>query len=105
MAQATARSTKRRSTLQETGNRSVGLSVVAPDAREVSVAGDFNDWSSERHPLHQTDEGTWQITLSLPPGIYQYKFLIDGNRWEEDERNPKRSANEFGTTNSILEVV
>lgn len=105
MAQAPAKSTGRKSTSQETSRRSIGLAVVAPDAREVSVAGDFNDWSSERHPLQQTDEGTWQITLSLPPGIYQYKFLIDGNRWEEDARNPKRSANEFGTTNSILEIV
>ncbi len=85
--------------------REVGISFAAPEARAVSVVGEFNEWRQDRHPLKQKDAETWHITLQLPPGTYQYKFVIDGTRWEEDRQNPKRTANEFGTTNSILEVL
>lgn len=85
--------------------RSVDFTVAAPDAKAVCVVGEFNDWSVETHPLQQQDYGTWRITLQLPPGRYQYKFVIDGNKWEDDADNPNRTINEFGTSNSILEVV
>lgn len=89
----------------EAALRSIVLAIVAPEAKAVVVVGEFNNWSLERHPLQQRDRETWHITLQLPPGTYQYKFVIDGTRWEEDAHNPKRALNEFGTTNSILEVV
>ena len=85
--------------------RSIDFAVAAPDAKAVCVVGEFNDWSVETHPLQQQDYGTWRITLQLPPGRYQYKFVIDGNKWEDDADNPHRMTNEFGTSNSILEVV
>ena len=69
-----------------------------------SIVGDFNDWRVARHPLEMTDGQNWHITLQLARGTYQYKFFIDGIRWEEDPQNPNRVVNEFGTSNSILEV-
>ena len=104
-AQASRKSPKGKAGPKEPSTRSVGLAVVAPDAKTVSVVGEFNDWNVERHPLQQKDSETWHITLQLPPGTYQYKFVIDGTRWEDDADNPKRIVNEFGTSNSILEVL
>ncbi len=101
----TGKAAKDKTSSTEPASRSIGLAVVAPEAKTVVVVGEFNNWSLERHPLQRMDRETWHITLQLPPGTYQYKFVIDGTRWEEDVRNPKRALNEFGTTNSILEVV
>jgi 1,4-alpha-glucan branching enzyme len=86
------------------GLRAMAMTFVAPEARAVSIVGDFNDWLVSRHPLEMTDGQNWHITLQLAPGTYQYKFFIDGARWEEDPQNPKRVVNEFGTSNSVLEV-
>ena len=87
-----------------TGLRAMAITFAAPEASAVSIVGDFNDWLVARHPLEMTDGQNWHITLQLAPGTYQYKFFIDGIRWEEDPQNPNRVANEFGTANSILEV-
>lgn len=91
--------------LTVTGLRAMAITFVAPEARAVSIVGDFNDWRVARHPLELTDGQNWHITLQLAPGTYQYKFFVDGARWEEDPQNPKRIVNEFGTSNSVLEVV
>ena len=85
-----------------TGLRAMAVTFVAPEASAVSIVGDFNDWRVARHPLEMTDGQNWHITLQLAPGTYQYKFFIDGIRWEEDPQNPNRVVNEFGTSNSIL---
>lgn len=103
-ADASGKTTKRKAATEEPSLRSVDLAVLAPDAQSVSVVGEFNGWQAASHPLQRTDGETWKITLQLPPGTYQYKFVIDGSRWEDDADNPKRTMNEFGTSNSILEI-
>ncbi|RKZ30078.1 hypothetical protein DRQ36_06765, partial [bacterium] len=59
-------------------------------ARTVNLAGTFNSWSSDATPMSDTDgDGTWEITLDLPDGEYQYKFVVDGDVWVQDPGNPK----------------
>lgn len=54
----------------------------APEARQVSLVGDFNGWAAERHPLRGPDaEGWWTVTLPLEPGRYTYMFVEDGDRF------------------------
>lgn len=82
--------------------RRVALTLEHPSAREIYVAGDFNDWSiSAQHALKRTAEGHWAAELALPPGQYRYKFIVDG-QWIEDPRNPHRTPNTFGTSDSLL---
>jgi 1,4-alpha-glucan branching enzyme len=51
-----------------------------------------------------TDEkGVWKIYVPLPPGRYQYKFVIDQVRWEKDPSNPD-IAQEGGFENSLVVV-
>lgn len=74
-----------------------------PDSR-IFVAGTFNDWDAESLPL--TDEhnnGHYHIALTLKPGRYEYKFIINGV-WCIDENNPDFVINDFGTLNSVLKV-
>jgi hypothetical protein len=39
----------------------------------------------------------------LPPGKYEYKFLVD-DKWTIDPQNTQTSQNDFGTQNSILNL-
>jgi len=58
-------------------------SKVAADARSVTVAGSFNDWSLGRHPMKRLDNGDFSLAIELPAGQeYRFRFVIDGVRWE-----------------------
>jgi len=74
-----------------------------PDASEVFVAGTFNQWDPAADAMSKGSDGVWRITLSLEPGTYEYKFVIDGN-WETDPGNPESVADPYGGQNSVLTV-
>ncbi len=76
----------------------------APHASCVSVAGDFNNWSTTATPLQKDERlGLWQACIPVPPGRYRYRLVIDG-QWEQDKYNAKVEANAFGEVNNVLEV-
>jgi len=52
----------------------------APDAREVFIAGDFNDWNPASHPMHRRHDGTWFAEIQLNHGHHHYLYLVDGKR-------------------------
>jgi 1,4-alpha-glucan branching enzyme len=58
------------------GTRGVRFAVWAPNAENVTVAGEFNDWDTRRHPMRRRNGGVWEIFL---PGIGQgtsYKYHV-----------------------------
>ena len=62
--------------------------LTAPDAREVTVAGTFNQWDSPATPLVRTGStGIWTATITLPAGQHQYAFVVDGQRWVASPAN------------------
>jgi 1,4-alpha-glucan branching enzyme len=65
------------------GVAGVGFAVWAPNARRVSVVGDFNAWDGRRHPMRRRVEcGVWELFLpGLAPGAV-YKFEIKSS-WGE----------------------
>ena len=69
-------------------------------AKEVNLAGDFNDWIPAPMPI-VNDE--FRISLHLAPGRHEYKFLVDG-QWCNDSAAAESAPNQFGTTNSVLHV-
>ena len=74
----------------------VVFSCFAPGARRVQLAGDFNDWKPEQEPLFNLSGcGLWQKTVDLPPGRYEYKYVIDGN-WVLDPTNPQTTPGPLG---------
>jgi hypothetical protein len=83
----------------------VQFAFVSPKAHKVMIVGDFNGWSTTADPMFDRDrKGVWTITLPLKPGRYEYKFLVDGDRWVPDVGNPKRVKDGFGAFNSVVEV-
>jgi chromosome partitioning protein len=82
----------------------VVLSLRDVPGREIRVAGDFNGWQPDAGVETDHRGGAPVKILRLPPGVYQYRLIVDG-RWCEDPSNPRFVTNEFGEINSVLEVV
>ncbi|HEX5705733.1 MAG TPA: hypothetical protein VFX96_00440 [Pyrinomonadaceae bacterium] len=73
-----------------------------PAARVVALAGTFNNWNqSELLFAREGDE--WVCRIDLDPGVYTYKFIVDGN-WLLDPSNPSTTEDEAGNVNNVLEV-
>lgn len=82
----------------------VYLTLKEPVAADVKLAGDFNNWIPDGNVItHKEDGETWNKILYLKPGVYQYRFIIDGN-WKEDPNNPHIVENPYGGLNSIMRV-
>ena len=72
------------------------------DAKEVILAGDFNDWSEEQCKMIKTDKG-WTSSIPLTGGKYHYKFIVDGE-WMTDPYNKVREYDDKGNINSVRMV-
>lgn len=71
------------------------------EAHEVYLAGSFNEWQPMARKLDGPDaEGFYSATVSLPPGRYEYKFVIDSKFWRPDPGNPDVGKNR----NSVLRI-
>ncbi len=81
----------------------VEFSVRAPNASQVYLAGQFNNWSPTATPMRKLPSGDWVVSLQLKAGTYQYKFIVDGN-WIPDPDNPDRQPDGMGGFNSVLKV-
>lgn len=97
--------------MSENGERRMGprrvsggilFQCLAPEAKQVSIAGDFNHWVAE--PLfRRTGDDLWQRVVSLVRGGFRYKFLVDGE-WQLDPAAPARKENSFGGQDSYIEI-
>ncbi|MFH1507156.1 MAG: glycogen-binding domain-containing protein, partial [Candidatus Omnitrophota bacterium] len=82
----------------------IALSIDAPEARDVFLAGDFNSWQlNNRTRMELNDGKKWVKNLRLKPGSYRYRFVVDG-KWRQDPGNPNYKLNPFGSMDSLLEV-
>ena len=74
-------------------------------ATNVVVAGDFNGWGETASPLRKDSSGLWLTEVKAPPaGRYQYKFIVNGQRWIEDPSNGMKVADGYGGLNSLLVI-
>jgi len=56
----------------------VNFLYPAPEAKSVSLVGDFNRWDPHKHPMRQGPDRAWSTTLELKHGHHRYAFLVDG---------------------------
>lgn len=88
----------------ESLSREVRFVIDAPDAQNIYLVGDFNEWKlDEKNRLSRSENGKWEKRMGLTPGRYKYKFVVDG-QWVVDRSNNEREANSFGTFDSILHL-
>ena len=84
--------------------RKVQFVLEAPDAKSVKLAADFTDW--EKCPLDMIPSrtGVWSAVVPLEPGEYPYRFIVDG-QWWDDPRSSRRVGNPYGTRNALMVVL
>ena len=96
---------------KHTGRETIFVCHCEKAAAAVFLAGDFNDWSSDHTPMTGGSTGEWSVSLRLPPGRYEYKFVVDG-LWtcvsskddEPDVCSDVYARNPFGTWNRVIEI-
>jgi 1,4-alpha-glucan branching enzyme len=75
------------------------------NAARVTVVGDFNNWSPKTDAMvDENGDGEWTLFFPLAPGVYQYKFVIDGRQWVTDPGNPEKVSDGFEGENSVLRM-
>ena len=57
--------------------------VWAPNAKSVSVVGDFNDWHGESHPMEHSNSGVWTCTVAEASPGQRYKFSLSAGNLDE----------------------
>ena len=72
----------------------------------AAVVGDFNGWNAAKHEMKlDSKRGVWTKSISLKPGhTYEFRYLVDGERWCNDEQADAYVDNQFLSSNSIVEV-
>jgi len=90
-------------TKAKTKEQKVEFSFYAPNAKEVCLAGEFNNWNSNSLPMKQNKQGMWKLKITLPPGRYEYKMYVDGY-WVHDIPDTELVPNPFGTHNCVIYV-
>jgi 1,4-alpha-glucan branching enzyme len=101
--------------------KKVTFLIYAPSARDVHLAGDFNNWDAGSIPLTRMQDekrGFWSVDIQLPPGGYQYNFFIDGEwiykvpggvvvekTWVQDILAAELVLGSNGTQNCLITIV
>ncbi len=89
-------------TLPEPPRVPVELQLAGANARTVAVVGDFNGWDAAT--MKKGDDGVWRISLSLPPGRYQYAFVVDKETWVPDPQAATVVDSGYGAADSVLDI-
>jgi 1,4-alpha-glucan branching enzyme len=83
--------------------RQVNFEYSDPKAKAVWVAGSFNYWNPKASPLRNLGAGRWGLQLTLEPGRYEYRFLVD-RHWTIDPAARQQVTDFCGGVNSVLVV-
>ena len=71
--------------------------------KEVALVGDFNGWDPKKNILKKSKSGWFEETIELPLGKdYQFRYLIDRNKWENDWQADAFVATPFGESYNMV---
>lgn len=82
----------------------VEFTLEAPEAGAVAVAGDFTGWEPSVRLEDRDGDGVWSGRVPLQPGIHEYMFVVDGERWITDPHAERYSRDGFGNRNAVLTI-
>lgn len=76
---------------------------AAPEAKEVALVGDFNEWNAETGIVLKKQKKVFKTTVDLEAGKeYQFRYLVDGQQWENDWAADAYIASPYGVDNSVV---
>ena len=81
-------------------------SMAAPGAKRVCIVGDFNNWNTHASPMRRLKNGDYEISLQFEPRKeYQFRYLIDESKWENDWNADKYVKSPLGDSDNSVVVV
>lgn len=90
-----------KTTKEKIKKKRITFTLTNPNAEEIIVVGDFNNWNNKKHQMKKDKAGVWKKMVMISPGRCEYKFLVDG-QWMLDPNNDQKCSNCFGSYNNIL---
>lgn len=74
-------------------------------AQTAAVCGEWNDWSADADVMHRDAEGGFSVTVGLDAGrAYRFRYLLDGQRWDNDWVADAYQPNDFGGDDSVVDL-
>jgi 1,4-alpha-glucan branching enzyme len=81
----------------------VRFALAQHEAESVYLAGTFNEWHPTATPMRNGVGEFWSVELELPAGVYEYRFLVNGD-WVDDPQAAETADNPFGGRNAVLRI-
>ncbi|WP_367388374.1 isoamylase early set domain-containing protein [Lewinella sp. LCG006] len=79
---------------------------AAEAAKKVELVGDFNNWDTEAGITMKKQKDVFKTTVELEMGKeYEFRYLLDGEVWENDWAADKYVATPFGVDNSVVSTL
>ena len=79
---------------------------AAPEAKSVALVGDFNNWNTEKAVNMKKQKDVFKAVVELETGKeYQFRYLIDGQAWENDWEADAYVSTPFGVDNSVVSAL
>ena len=77
---------------------------LAVEAQEASLVCEHNGW--EPLDMRRLASGTFKTRVRLPKdGSYEFRYLLDGDTWVNDEAADTYRTNDYGTENGVVETI
>ena len=74
-------------------------------AQAVAVCGEWNGWSADADVMQRDAEGGFSVTVDLYAGrAYRFRYLLDGQRWDNDWAADAYVGNDFGGDDSVVDL-
>ncbi len=74
-------------------------------AETAAVCGEWNDWSADVGVMRRDPEGGFSVTVGLHAGrAYRFRYLLDGQRWDNDWAADAYQPNDFGGDDSVVDL-
>ena len=84
------------------------VTFALPDevnASSAALHGDFTKWGKGPIKMKRYKDGNFKASVTLKAGKqYRFRYLLDGDRWENDWQADAYVPNDFGTDDSIVKV-
>ena len=75
------------------------------NANTAVLCGEFNEWDATVNPMKKLKDGSFSATVSVSAGeSYRFRYLLDGERWENDWEADDYVPNSHGTEDSLVTV-
>ncbi len=80
--------------------------AISEDAKNITLAGEFNDWNPAATKLKKQRDGIYATTIELEVGHeYQYRYVVDGERWENDWTADRYVPNNISADDNSVVIV